>query len=181
MISVVVPIYNEIDVLPEFHQRTVVMLESLKEDWELIYVNEGSSDGSYEILARFSDCDARVILIDLSRNWGHQAALTAGIRAARGEAVVMIDGDLQDPPELIPEFVEKWRQGAEVVIAQRRSRKNTARAGFCCEDFTRYLGTYPTSLWKLTPAFLDCWTVRLRTLLSIWMSETVSFPGFAPG
>lgn len=140
MISVVVPIYNEIEVLPEFHQRTGAMLQSLHEDWELIYVNDGSSDGSYEMLAKFSDCDARVILIDLSRNWGHQAALTAGIRAARGEAVVMIDGDLQDPPELIPEFIEKWHQGAEVVIAQRRSRKERGTRGLLFRGFHKVFG-----------------------------------------
>src|SRR5688572_23356974 len=109
MISVVVPIFNEEENLPELRRRTCDALESTGQPWELILVNDGSRDGSVAMMRDFHRDNPRIKLINLSRNFGHQAALTAGIHYARGECVVLADGDLQDPPEVIPEMVAKWR------------------------------------------------------------------------
>jgi dolichol-phosphate mannosyltransferase len=128
MISVVVPIFNEQENLPELHRRVTCALDATGDAWELILVNDGSHDDSARMTRAFHDADPRVKLIDLSRNFGHQAALTAGIHFARGECVVLADGDLQDPPEIIPALVNKWREGFQDVLAERRSRADGAGA-----------------------------------------------------
>ena len=120
ILSVVVPAYNEEEVLPEFHRRLTGVLEKLSFFSEILYVNDGSSDETLKVIKDFHD--PRVAVIDLSRNFGKEIALTAGLDHARGEAVVVIDADLQDPPELIPELVEKWREGYDVVYARRSHR-----------------------------------------------------------
>ena len=122
MISVVVPIFNEQDILPELRRRLALALDATGHDWEVILVDDGSTDQSAPIIRRFCAEDARVRLIELSRNFGHQPAITAGVHAASGNCVVLIDGDLQDPPEVIPEMVERWAQGHQVVLGERRSR-----------------------------------------------------------
>ncbi len=119
-LSVVVPAYNEEDVLPEFHKRLTDILATLPFSCEILYVNDGSSDTTLDVMKSFRD--PRVAVIDLSRNFGKEIALTAGLDHARGEAVVVIDADLQDPPELIPELVAKWRDGYDVVYARRTAR-----------------------------------------------------------
>src|SRR2546423_593500 len=125
MISVVVPIFNEEENLPEFHRRVAAALQSTGEAWELIFVNDGSRDGSANIIRQFHNADRRVKLIQLSRNFGHQPAVTAGIHNARGDCVILIDGDLQDPPEVIPTMVDSWKSGSKVVLAERRSRADS--------------------------------------------------------
>lgn len=122
MISVVVPIYNEQENLPELRRRMTAALDSTGESWELILVNDGSRDGSLQMIRQFHAEDSRIKLINLSRNFGHQPAVTAGVHYARGDCVVLIDGDLQDPPEVIPEMVRKWKEGYQVVLGQRHSR-----------------------------------------------------------
>jgi glycosyltransferase involved in cell wall biosynthesis len=131
-LSVVVPAYNEEDVLPEFHRRLTETLGALVCSCEILYVNDGSSDDTLKIIKNLQD--PRVAVIDLSRNFGKEIALTAGLDHARGEAVVVIDADLQDPPELIPKLIEKWQAGYDVVYARRTARdgetflkKSTAR------------------------------------------------------
>lgn len=119
----VIPVYNEEHVIPVLHQRLLATLEGLGATFEVVYVNDGSSDRSLELLLERQRVDPRVVVVELSRNWGHQAALTAGLALARGEGVVLMDGDLQDPPELIPELVAAWEAGAEVVVAQRTTRQ----------------------------------------------------------
>ena len=128
MISVVVPIFNEEENLPELCRRMAAALDATGETWELILVNDGSRDGSLRLIRELNERDQRVKLINLSRNFGHQAALTAGLHHARGRCVVLADGDLQDPPEVIPEMVDKWRQGFQVVLAERRTRADGAGA-----------------------------------------------------
>ena len=120
LIIVVAPVYNEEAGIAEFHRRLSAVMADLKH--ELILVDDGSSDATAEILASLAEADRSVRVIMLARNFGHQAALTAGLDAARGDAVVTIDSDLQDPPEVIPEMVERWRAGVDVVHAVRRER-----------------------------------------------------------
>jgi len=140
LISVVVPIFNEETVIPLLHDELFGALEPLGTDFEIVYVNDGSTDASRELLLKRQAADARVVVVDLSRNWGHQSALTAGLSVAAGDAVVLMDGDLQDPPGVIPALLAAWERGAEVVVAQRRSRLDSGlrRLGFAL--FYRLLG-----------------------------------------
>jgi polyisoprenyl-phosphate glycosyltransferase len=128
MISVVIPIYNEEEILPILHQRVSDVMNDLGEDWEVVYVNDGSVDSTLPMLRQLRSADHHVVVVDLSRNFGHMGALTAGLSTAQGDAVVLMDGDLQDPPEVIPEFVAAWRNGAQVVNAVRRSREESRKA-----------------------------------------------------
>jgi dolichol-phosphate mannosyltransferase len=118
-LSVVVPVYNEEQVLPAFYERLSAALAALPCDPELIFVDDGSRDGSAAILAALAERDPRVRVLTLTRNFGHQAALCAGLDHATGDAVVFIDADLQDPPELIREFHGKWKEGHQVVYGLR--------------------------------------------------------------
>jgi dolichol-phosphate mannosyltransferase len=121
-ISVVVPVFNERAVLPELQHRLFAVLETSCPDHEVVFVDDGSIDESPAILLATADQNPRIRVLRFSRNFGHQAAVTAGIEHARGRAVVVIDADLQDPPEVIPELVAKWREGFEVVSAVRSER-----------------------------------------------------------
>jgi glycosyltransferase involved in cell wall biosynthesis len=125
--SVVAPVFNEEQTLPHFYARTVAVLEQLGAPFELVLVNDGSRDGSYQVLRELYERDPRVRVINFSRNFGHQIAISAGLDHARGDAVVIIDSDLQDPPEVIPTLVERWKAGAEVVYAQRTKRAGETR------------------------------------------------------
>ncbi len=122
-ISVIVPIYNEEEIIPELYQRLATTVSQISAHYELIFVNDGSKDQSLLQLLKLTEQDHRVFYINLSRNFGHQIAVTAGIDAAKGKAVVIIDGDLQDPPELILEMYAKHKEGYEVVYARRKERK----------------------------------------------------------
>jgi dolichol-phosphate mannosyltransferase len=129
VISVVVPIFNEQENLPELRRRLIAALEQTGEAWELVLVNDGSRDRSPEIIRQFHAEDPRIKLVDLSRNFGHQPAVTAGVHHARGDCVILIDGDLQDPPEVIPEMVKQWRAGSQVVLGERSSRTDSGARG----------------------------------------------------
>ncbi len=120
LLSVVAPVYDEEAGLEAFYSRVCTALRAIP--FELVLVDDGSRDSSPQILERLADSDPRVCVVFLSRNFGHQTALSAGLDHARGDAVVMIDADLQDPPELIPEMVDYWRRGCDVVYAVRRER-----------------------------------------------------------
>jgi glycosyltransferase involved in cell wall biosynthesis len=122
LLSVVVPLHNEADVLPEFHRRLSAVLDTLDADAEILFVNDGSRDRTDEVIASLRAADPRIALLEFSRNFGKEIALTAGIDAAAGDAVVLVDADLQDPPELIPELLRHWRDGYDVVYARRVSR-----------------------------------------------------------
>lgn len=120
--SVIAPVFNEAEGLPEFYRRTSAVLDSLDGPSELILVFDGSRDRSPEIGADLAAQDPRVQVVNFSRNFGHQIAITAGLDYAEGDAVVIIDSDLQDPPEVIPSLVAEWKKGYEVVYAQRAKR-----------------------------------------------------------
>ncbi len=122
ILSIIVPAYNEEPVLEEFHRRLTAVLDTLSLDAEIIYVNDGSRDGTINIIHALAASDTRVTVIDLSRNFGKEAAMTAGFDHALGDAVIIIDADLQDPPELIPELVHQWQAGHDMVYAQRSVR-----------------------------------------------------------
>lgn len=122
LISVVVPAYNEQEVLGEFHRRLVAVLDQVPMRREIVYVNDGSTDTTLAVMHALRDADGSVCVIDLSRNFGKEIALTAGLDHATGSAAIVIDADLQDPPELIPELIEHWQQGCDVVYAKRMKR-----------------------------------------------------------
>jgi polyisoprenyl-phosphate glycosyltransferase len=125
LLSVVAPVYNEEATLEQFYARVCAALDGLR--FELVLIDDGSSDGSPELLTRLASTDPRVHVVFLSRNFGHQTALTAGLDHARGDAVVMLDADLQDPPELIPRMLDQWRAGCDVVYAVRCEREGESR------------------------------------------------------
>jgi dolichol-phosphate mannosyltransferase len=121
--SIVVPVYNELENIPELYRCIRATLESVGETWELVLVDDGSTDGSTEVIRELAAQDKRVRPVIFARNFGHQVAITAGWDYARGDAVVIMDADLQDPPEVIPELIAKWREGYEVVYAVRAGRE----------------------------------------------------------
>lgn len=125
VISVVVPMYYEEEVVDECYQRLTKVMKGNNYNYELIFVNDGSKDGTLEKLLTIAEKDKKVKIIDFARNFGHQTAVTAGIDFAIGDAVVIIDADLQDPPELIPEMISKWMEGYEVVYAKRKKEKGS--------------------------------------------------------
>jgi dolichol-phosphate mannosyltransferase len=141
VISVVVPLYNEEDNVAELHRRLDVALKSLGVPHEVVLVDDGSRDGTPALLDALRASDGSVACIQLSRNFGHQAAVSAGIDFGRGQALVVMDGDLQDPPELVPAFVAKWREGFDVVYAVRRHRKEglLKRAAYSSDTPIPYL------------------------------------------
>lgn len=121
-LSVVLPVLNEEANLPELHRRLEAVLAGLELSYEILYVDDGSTDGSVDLLRRLAEADEKIVVLVFSRNFGHQIAITAGLEHARGKAVILMDSDLQDPPELLPEMVSRWKEGCDVVYAQRRAR-----------------------------------------------------------
>ncbi len=127
MISLVIPIYNEEEILSILHDAVSSAMNEIDEIWEVVYVNDGSKDSSLDLLRQLQGRDPHVVVVDLSRNWGHAGAVHAGLQIARGDAIVLMDGDLQDPPEVVPRLVDAWHDGAQVVTAVRRSRKESRK------------------------------------------------------
>lgn len=121
--SLIIPIYNEEETIPELYRRVSAVMDSLDDSVELILINDGSRDRSLNLMRELQERDARVCYISFARNFGHQAAVTAGLNFARGQVIVVLDADLQDPPELIPKMIESWQAGYHVVYAQRTKRK----------------------------------------------------------
>lgn len=122
-LDAVVPVYNEEAILPELNRRLTDTLGGLPYEWRIIYVDDGSRDRTPELLAGFASADARVGVVHLSRNFGQQLAISAGLAMTGADVVVLLDGDLQDPPEVIPALTEKWEEGYDVVYALKRDRK----------------------------------------------------------
>jgi len=122
-LSVVIPVYNEQDIIPQLFDRLQKAVGTITANYELVFVNDGSKDATLFKLIELSKIDNRVKFISFSRNFGHQVAVTAGLEHSNGKSVVIIDGDLQDPPELIPEMYQKYKEGNEVVYAKRIKRK----------------------------------------------------------
>ena len=142
LLSVIVPCYNEEAVLNETHRRLSEVLEGIPDvEYEIIYVDDGSRDGTGQILGALQSSDELVRVVRFSRNFGHQTAVTAGLEHAKGDAVVLIDADLQDPPEVIPEFVERWREGYHVAYGVRTDRPGETKFKLAtARSFYRMLG-----------------------------------------
>ncbi|MGE0821064.1 MAG: glycosyltransferase family 2 protein [Candidatus Binatia bacterium] len=126
-LSVVIPIYNEAENIKSLYEHLLSVLTSVELTYEIIFVDDGSRDNSLDLLHDLTGKDPRILIIELARNFGHQVAISAGLDSARGTAVVVMDADLQDPPELLPQFVTKWQEGYQVVYAVREKRKE----GWC--------------------------------------------------
>jgi dolichol-phosphate mannosyltransferase len=140
MLDLIVPIYNEEELIPRLHHEIVSALGELDLPWQVIYVNDGSRDRTLPLLLDVQKDDPRAVVVDLSRNWGHQAALSAGLSLSRGDAAVFMDGDLQDPPRAILDMVKAWRTGAQVVVAERRSRRESGLRSLLFPLFYKVLG-----------------------------------------
>jgi dolichol-phosphate mannosyltransferase len=121
--SIVAPCWNEEENLPELYRRIKVVMEQSGESWELLLINDGSTDRTGQVMRELNAIDSRVHFVEFARNFGHQLAVTAGMDYAQGDAVILIDADLQDPPEVILDMIQKWKEGYEVVYAVRRERK----------------------------------------------------------
>jgi polyisoprenyl-phosphate glycosyltransferase len=142
LFSIVAPIYNEAFNIQEFYKRVRSVLDSIDESWEIIFVNDGSKDNSSELVYDLSQIDNRVILVDLARNFGHEIAVAAGLDYSRGAAVIVIDADLQDPPETIPDLISCWKNGHDVVYAVRTEREGeTWFKKFTADLFYRIIST----------------------------------------
>lgn len=135
LLSIVAPIYNEKAVLREFHKRLSRVIDSIDMDAEIVFVNDGSRDGTLELMRELARLDSRIAIVNLSRNYGKEIALTAGLDHAHGDAIVVTDADLQDPPELIPDLIVEWRNGYDMVYAQRDMREGES----ALKKFTAYL------------------------------------------
>lgn len=147
-LDVVIPVFNEEDVLPKLRRRLTAALDAATESWRVILVDDGSQDRSRELILDWRRDDSRIMLVELSRNFGHQSAITAGISFADAQSVAVMDADLQDPPELLKEMLEQWRSGADVVVARRRSRAETGWRKFAFAAFHHFLerfGDLPSS------------------------------------
>jgi len=121
--TIIAPIYNELESIPELYPRIRDVMDQTGEPWELVLVDDGSTDGSTDVIRKLGDNDERVRPVIFARNFGHQIAVTAGMDFSRGDAVVIIDADLQDPPEVILDLISKWREGYQVVYAVREERE----------------------------------------------------------
>lgn len=126
-VSVVIPVLDERDGLPELARRLGAVMDALESTWEVVLVDDGSTDGSFEVMIKLQAADDRFRAVRLSRNFGHQIAISAGLEHSRGRAVIIMDADLQDPPEVIPSLLEKWNEGFEVVYAVRSERDGESR------------------------------------------------------
>ena len=181
MLSIVIPIFNEEPIIERLHRELVDAVRDLDMPWEVVYVNDASNDRSLELLLNLQRTDARVVVVELSRNWGHQSALAAGLSQVRGDAVVLMDGDLQDPPHVIPSSVAAWRHDAEVVVAQRHRRSERGWRRVVFPAFYRVLGLlsdYPIPLNAGIFGLLDRQAVNAINQLS---ESNRYLPGFARG
>lgn len=150
MLSLVVPVYNEEDVLPLSFERMNEVMKGIGCRYEIIYVDDGSRDGTWPALANICRKEPRVKALRFARNFGHQLAVTAGIDEARGDAVIIIDADLQDPPEIIPQMVQKWQEGFEVVYGKRLKREGETLfkkfTAFAYYRMLKFFSAYPIPL-----------------------------------
>ena len=128
MISIVIPIYNEEELIEQLNEALASALKGAVDDYEIVYVNDGSTDSSRELLRGLQAVDSHVVVVELSRNWGHMGAINAGLQTARGRAVILMDGDFQDPPEVLPRMIDAWSLPHAYRPSIARSRASRTRA-----------------------------------------------------
>jgi dolichol-phosphate mannosyltransferase len=156
-LTVVVPFLNEAENLPALYERLCAVLETEPGGFEVLFVDDGSSDGSAGWVVARAAQDARVKLLRLSRNFGHQLAITAGMDHADGDAVVIMDADLQDPPEVVPDLLKRWREGHEIA---RAAAANPGRSASWPRPSTRRSAAWRAWMCRSTPATSGSWTAR---------------------
>ncbi len=139
MYSIIIPVYNEQETIPELLERLAIVMNSFAEPVEVIFVDDGSKDSSFGRLELAHRSDPRFKIIRFSRNFGHQIAISAALNMVNGDAVIVMDGDLQDPPELLPQMIEQWKQGAQVVFTVKRTRKENPLKRLAFKSFYRVL------------------------------------------
>lgn len=142
MYSIIIPLYNEYQIIPELIRRLTTVIDTLDAPSEIIFVDDSSRDDSISLMMEHHRKDPRFKVIRFSRNFGHQVAITAGMDYATGDAVVLMDGDLQDPPELLPEMIAKWKSGFQVVYTVKRSRQENALKRFAFSTFYRLMNLF---------------------------------------
>ena len=141
ILSIIVPVYNEIEVIQQFHQRITAVMQEINYPYEIIYIDDGSEDETLAQLNQLKQLDNHISIVDLSRNFGKEIAMSAGLDHSIGDAVIIIDADLQDPPELIPQFIQEWHNGYDVVYAQRNKRQGESwLKKKSAENFYKLLG-----------------------------------------
>ena len=149
-LSLVIPVFNEQEVMPESFRRTKAAMDTMGYPYEIIYIDDGSRDGTWEILSRIAAENARVTALRFSRNFGHQLAVTAGMDAADGDAVIIMDADLQDPPEVIADMVKAWEQGADIAYGKRLKRRGETMikkfTAWCYYRLLSAMSAYPIPL-----------------------------------
>jgi polyisoprenyl-phosphate glycosyltransferase len=136
-ISVIAPVYNEAEVVDAFSERVVKTLDATCDFFEIIFIDDGSTDKTFEKLNNLSSCDSRIKVVSFSRNFGHPMAISAGLDYATGDAVIIMDADLQDPPEIVADFLNKWKEGFDIVYGVRKKRKEWIGKRFCYWLFYR--------------------------------------------
>jgi glycosyltransferase involved in cell wall biosynthesis len=141
LITVVIPLYNEEETIPELYRRLRAVFDKVHDNYEIICIDDGSNDKTLRLLVSLRRTDRHVKILSFSRNFGHQAAISAGIEHASGNAVIIMDGDLQDPPEILPQFIQQWKEGYDVVYAIRRKRKENIFKRTVYAAFYRLLTT----------------------------------------
>jgi dolichol-phosphate mannosyltransferase len=141
LFSVIIPLYNEEDNIPELYHRLSAVTEAFGGEWEFIFVDDGSQDNGLSILKSYHAADPRTKIISFSRNFGHQNAISAGLMFCKGQCAMIMDGDLQDPPEVLPQFIQKWEEGYHVVYAVRKSRSEAFYKRLAYKLFYRSLRT----------------------------------------
>ena len=181
-VSLAIPIYNEEAVVPELVRRTTAVLDSLPGGpHEIVFVDDGSSDGTLGMLEAAAERDSRIVVVELSRNFGHQTALAAALDQVSGDVVILMDGDLQDPPEAIPTLVDHYRQGYDVVYAQRVNRKEPWCCGCATTSFTVCWRRYRPSSCLWIPAILASCRAASSTKSAGCRNITGTCAGCAPG
>jgi dolichol-phosphate mannosyltransferase len=139
MFSIIIPLYNEEKTIPELVTRLAAVTDGMSDPWELILVDDGSTDGSFTAMCALHRNDPRIKVVRLSRNFGHQIAISAALDLAQGDAVILMDGDLQDPPELLPQLIKLWKDGYHVVYTVKTSRKENWLKRLAFKSFYRIL------------------------------------------
>ena len=175
MISIIIPIYNEKENLNNLYNQLKNVIHLLNDEFEIIFVNDGSKDNSLEIMRGIAGKDGSVRILNLSRNFGHQAAISAGIARAVGDAIIIMDGDLQDPPEEIKHFIEKWKEGYDIIYAIRKNRKENILKRIIYAMFYRFLRLISDIDIPLDSGDFCLMDRKVVNIISHDMPETIRF------